>query len=172
MALFFLMSCTPMAPETPPDVLLQRLKAGDPVLECNYACRDVWNMNRTTALVLNEAHHWPELAGMVMQIGYVSDLTYYYLGRAAEGIGYRDAAKTYYQISERLTVSGKACSAEGTIFCNGEVFPAAAQAQLMELTPPSPTPAKQAKPAAPTAAQNIAPAPTAPDFAAPPPIRR
>jgi hypothetical protein len=172
-ALSFLMGCTTIAPETPPDVLLQRLKAGDPVLECTYACRDEWNMNRTTALILNEARHWPELAGLVMQIGYVNDLTYYYLGRAAEGLAYKDAAKTYYQISERLTVSGMACSAEGATFCNGEVFPAAAQAQLVELTPSPPTSSsKQVKPAAPTAAQNIAPGVTAPDFAAPPPIRR
>jgi hypothetical protein len=166
------MSCAPIAPETPPDVLLQRLKAGDPIPECNYACRDAWNLNRPTALILNETRHWPELAVLVMQTGYVNDLTYYYLGRAAEGLGYRDAAKTYYQISERLTVSGKACSAEGTTFCNGEVFPAAAQAQLVELAAPPPSASsKQAKPTAPSA-QNTAPVLTAPDFAAPPPIRR
>jgi len=167
------MSCTPIAPETPPDVLLQHLKAGDPIRECNYACRDAWNLNRPTALILNETRHWPELAVLVMQTGYVNDLTYYYLGRAAEGLGYRDAAKTCYQISERLTVSGRACSAEGATFCNGEVFPAAAQARLVDLAAPSPVPSsKQAKPTAPPSAQNIAPALTAPDFAAPPPIRR
>ena len=110
---------------------------------------------------------------LVMQIGYVNDLTYYYLGRAAEGLGYRDAAKTYYQISERLTVSGKACNGEGATSCNGEVFPAGAQAQLVELAvPPASASSKQAKPAAPPSAQNIAPALSAPDFAAPPPIRR
>lgn len=162
------MSCTPTAPAIPPDVLLQRLRAGDPVLECNFGCRDEWNMNRTTALILNQSRRWPELAGLVMQIGYVNDLTYYYLGRAAEGLGYRDAAKTYYQISERLTISGKACNAEGATFCNGEVFPAAAQARLVDLTVPPPGPSsKQPKPA-----QNIAPALSTPDFAAPPPVRR
>ena len=167
------MSCAPIAPEIPPDVLLQRVKAGDPIPECNYACRDAWNLNRPTALILNETRHWPELAVLVMQTGYVNDLTYYYLGRAAEGLGYRDAARTYYQISERLTVSGKACSGEGATFCNGEVFPAAAQSQLVELTPPPSTPSsKQVKPVAATAAQSIAPGVTGPDFAAPPPIRR
>ena len=156
----------------PPDVLLQRLRAGDPLLECNFGCRDEWNVNRTTSLILNESRRWPELAGLVMQIGYVNDLTYYYLGRAAEGLGYRDAAKTYYQISERLTVSGRACSAEGPNFCNGEVFPAAAQARLVDLAAPSPVPSsKQAKPVAPPSAQNTTPAAAGPDFAAPPPIR-
>lgn len=167
------MSCTPIAPEIPPDVLLQRLKAGDPIPECNYACRDAWNLNRPTALILNETRHWSELALLVTQIGYVNDLTYYYLGRAAEGLGYRDAAKTYYQISERLTVSGRACSAEGSNFCNGEVFPAAAQTQLVELTSPPPTlSSKQAKTAAPQPSPNPAATTTVPDFAAPPPIRR
>ncbi|MBV8088390.1 MAG: hypothetical protein JO139_02255 [Alphaproteobacteria bacterium] len=166
------MSCTPIAPEIPPDVLLQRVKAGDPIPECNYTCRDAWNLSRPTALILNETRHWPELAVLVMQIGYVNDLTYYYLGRAAEGLGYRDAAKTYYQISQRLTVSGRACSAEGSNFCNGEVFPAAAQAQLLELTQPSPSASpKQVKPAPSQPSQNTAATATVPDFAAPPPIR-
>jgi hypothetical protein len=183
-------SCTTQPPQEPPEVLLQRLQVGDPVLECTLpSCRNMWNTNRTTALLLNEAHHWQELAVLVMQTGYTNDLTYYYLGRAAEGLGYPDAAKTYYQISERLAESGITCAAEGTGFCNGQAFPAAAQTRLAQLTAPPPPaplssqranrtrvaqqrhppPLKQAKPAV---HRNIAPAATGPDFAAPPPIRQ
>ncbi len=115
---------------------------------------------------------------MLMQIGYMNDLTYYYLGHAAEGLGYRDAAKTYYQISMRLTASGVTCSTENATYCNGQVFPAAAQARLAELTPPPPPPppsrlprthtaqqqhrppVRQAKPSAPAPAQSNAPAAT------------
>jgi hypothetical protein len=131
----------------------------------------------------------------------MDDLTYYYLGRAAEGLGYTGAAMTYYKISERLTASGLTCNTEGANFCNGQFFPAAAQVRLVELTAPPPPPgrlpkthtaqqrhrppSRQAKPSAPAPAQNTAPAttgtavapeptdePTSPDFAAPPPIRR
>jgi hypothetical protein len=181
----------------PPDELIRRLQAGEPALECGLPCRDAWRANRTTALVLNEARQWRELAVLVMQIGYADDLTYYYLGRAAEGLGFWNAAKTYYQTSLRLNSAGMTCTAEGAVYCNGQVFPAAAQAELAELTAPPPTspsrpskthpaqhprrpPAKPSPPPAPASTETTAPpsagatvAPEAatPDFAAPPPVR-
>jgi hypothetical protein len=193
-----LASCVSALPEVPPDELIRRLQTGEPVLECGLPCRDAWRANRGTALVLNETRQWRELAVLVMQSGYTNDLTYYYLGRAAEGLGFWDAAKTYYRISVRLSSAGITCRAEGADYCNGQVFPAAAQTELAELTAPPPTPPKQrpkthpaqhsrrppAKPAPPpgsAATQTTAPAtdgaPVAPeaatpDFAAPPPVRR
>jgi hypothetical protein len=196
-----LTSCAITPPEVPPDELIRRLRGGEALLECGFPCREAWRANRATALVLNETRQWRELAVLVMQVGYTNDLTYYYLGRAAEGLGFWDAAKRYYQISVRLTSAGIACSAEGAEYCNGQVFPAAAQAELAELTAPPPPPpkppakpakthpaqahrrppAKPATPAAPASAQTTAPASTGaavapetatPDFAAPPPVRR
>jgi hypothetical protein len=192
-----LASCVTTPPEVPPDELIRRLQAGEPALECGLPCQDAWRANRTTALVLNETRQWRELAVLVMQIGYTNDLTYYYLGRAAEGLGFWDAAKTYYRISVRLTSAGITCRAEGADYCNGQVFPAAAQTELAELTAPPPTPprpskthpaqpehrppAKPTPPPAPASAQTTAPASTGaavtpeaatPDFAAPPPVRR
>jgi hypothetical protein len=162
------------------------------VLECGAPCHDAWRTNRSTALVMNEARQWRDLAILVMQIGYINDLTYYYLGRAAEGLGFRDAAKTYYQTSLRLTSAGITCMADGAEYCNGQVFPAAAQTELAELTAPPPTPPPRraskthlahhqrhppAKPSARTKAPGTAgatsePEAASPDFAAPPPIRR
>ena len=195
-----LASCATTLPEIPPDELVRRLQAGEPVLECGPPCRDAWNTNRTTALVLNEARQWRELAILVMQIGYTNDLTYYYLGRAAAGLGFGEAAKTYYQISVRLTSAGITCAADGANYCNGQIFPAAAAVELAQLTAPPPAPpappkratktrsaqhqrppAKPAYPPASVSPQTIAPATTgaaddpqaaSPDFAAPPPIRR
>jgi hypothetical protein len=193
-----LTSCVSVPPEVPPEELIRRLQAGEPVPECGFPCRDAWRANRTTALVLNETRQWRELAVLVMQIGYTNDLTYYYLGRAAEGLGFWDAAKTYYRISVRLASAGITCRAEGADYCNGQVFPAAAQTELAELTTPPPTPPKQpskthpaqhsrrppAKPAPPpgsASTQTTAPATdgaagapetATPDFAAPPPVRR
>jgi hypothetical protein len=148
-------------------------------------------------LILNEARQWPELAVLVMQVGYTNDLTYYYLGRAAEGLGFGDAAKTHYEISVRLTSVGITCAADGANYCNGQIFPAAAEVELAQLTAPPPAPPEQAaktrsaqhqhrppaKPASPPAsasARTTAPATSgaasesqvaSPDFAAPPPIR-
>jgi hypothetical protein len=192
-----LTSCVSPPPEVPPDELIRRLQAGEPALECGLPCQDAWRANRSTALVLNETRQWRELAVLVMQIGYTNDLTYYYLGRAAEGLGFWDAAKTYYRISVRLTSAGITCRAEGADYCNGQVFPAVAQTELVELTAPPPTPptpskthraqpqhrppAKPTPPPAPASAQTTAPASTGaavmpeaapPDFAAPPPVRR
>jgi hypothetical protein len=140
---------------------------------------------------MNEARQWRDLAVLVMQIGYTNDLTYYYLGRAAEGLGFRDAAKTYYQISGRLTSAGITCTADGAEYCNGQVFPAAAAVELAQLTAPPPAPPRpttrthlahhQRRPPAKRSARTTAPGMTgatnkpqaaSPDFAAPPPIRR
>src|SRR5205823_2094983 len=153
--------------------VLRRLQAGEPMVDCR-ACLEAWRANRATALVLNETHHWTELAGLVMETGYTDDLTYFYLGRAAEGLGYRDAARTYYQVSARLSAAGLACIKENPDFCNGQRLPTAAEARLAELSPPPPplpktqsrrqphphrplaTTPKQARPA------SAAPAPTKP----------
>jgi hypothetical protein len=199
-----LTGCAVRTPEVPIDELLRRLQAGEPMLDCRLACLDAWRANRATALVLNETRRWRELAVLVMQTDYTDDLTYFYLGRAAEGLGYREAAKTYYQISARLSAAGLACIKENPDLCNGQRLPAAAEARLAEFTAPPPAPppkahprrqqsrrqlpatkSGQAKPASVAPARTTAPAPTgtavepdasskptAPDFAAPPPVRR
>jgi hypothetical protein len=45
---------------------------------------------------------WTPLADRVMQIGYGNDLAYYYLGQAAQGLGYHRAAISYYDTSLAL----------------------------------------------------------------------
>jgi hypothetical protein len=141
-----LTGCTVRTPDLPTDELLRRLQAGEPMLDCRLACLDAWRANRATALVLNETRGWGELAVLVMQTGYTDDLTYFYLGRAAEGLGYREAAKTYYQISARLSAAGLACIKENPDLCNGQRLPAAAEARLTELTAPLPAPPPKAHP--------------------------
>ena len=92
-----------------------------------------------------------------MQIGYMNDLSYYYLGRAAENLGYLQAAERYYRISERLSVTQMSChQSEVNIanlfgtpanICDGYTFPDAlyphlqsVEARLAALNaPPPPT---------------------------------
>jgi hypothetical protein len=177
--LLVLTSCAVRTPEVPIDELLRRLQAGEPMLDCRLACLDAWRAKRVMALVMNETRRWQELAVLVMQTGYTDDLTYFYLGRAAEGLGYPEAAKTYYQISARFSAAGLACIKENPDFCNGQRLPAAAEARLAELTVPPPVPppkaparrqppghqpsalpSRPAKPASVPPARTTAPAPT------------
>ena len=139
-------SCAVRMPEVTTDEVLRRLQAGEPMIDCRPACIDAWRAKRATALVLNETRNWSELAVLVMQTGYTDDLTYFYLGRAAEGLGYREAAKTYYQISARLSAAGLACIKENPDLCNGQRLPGAAEARLAELTVPPPPPPPKAPP--------------------------
>jgi hypothetical protein len=73
--------------------------------------------------VLEATGRWQELALFVMQIGFMDDLTYYYLGRAAQELGYLQAAQRYYRIAERLSVTELACGNRPHNICNGHVFP-------------------------------------------------
>ena len=141
-----LTGCAVRTPEVSIDELMRRLQAGEPMLDCRVACLDAWQANRATALVLNEARRWRELAVLVMQTGYTDDLTYFYLGRAAEGLDYQEAAKTYYRISARLSAAGLACIKENPDLCNGQRLPAAAEARLAELTAPPSVPPPAAHP--------------------------
>ncbi len=98
-----------------------------------------------------------------MQIGYMDDLTYYYLGHAAENLRYLQPAQKYYRIAEQISVTNMSCSqgeadAEAILGvavnqCNGYTFPDAlyphletVEAQLAAMSnipPPPPTPHKR-----------------------------
>jgi len=46
---------------------------------------------------LLETDQWSDLAVRVLTIGYKDNLAWYYLGRAAEGLGHIEAARTYFK---------------------------------------------------------------------------
>lgn len=52
----------------------------------------------------------PELVEAVVGTQFVSDLYYFYLGAAAESLGYPDAATTYYQLALAMYRNGDKCS--------------------------------------------------------------
>lgn len=54
---------------------------------------------------------WPELVEGVLGKQFVSDLYYFYLGAAAEGLGHGDAALGYYQLALAAHRNGVRCSA-------------------------------------------------------------
>jgi hypothetical protein len=125
--------CTLKNVNVPPDQLMREFQAGEPMLDCQLDCSAAWGTNRQKVRTLDATGRWQELALLVMQIGYMDDLSYYYLGRAAENLGYLPAAERYYRIAERLSVTQMSCAqGEANVantfglpanLCDGYTFP-------------------------------------------------
>ena len=76
--------------------MLADLQAGKLNLDCGVGCSLSWATQVNRLHALDIAEQWNDLATGVMQIGYGSDLAYYYLGQAAQGLGDQQAALVYY----------------------------------------------------------------------------
>ena len=117
-------ACTMKNANVPPDELMRQLQAGQPILTCSMEeCGLGWIHNLPNAAALEATGRWPDLALSVMRIGYGDDLSYYYLGRAAENLGYLQVAQRYYRIAEQISVTQTACHKPNVDICNGYVFP-------------------------------------------------
>ena len=99
--------------------LSDNFRSGEAKLECQMRCAFAWGLERQHAKGLYNARAWRELALQVLDIGYGDDLSYYYLGKAAEGLGYDRAAEIYYRLSRDATL--KCTDIYGD--CYGFVFP-------------------------------------------------
>ena len=101
-----------------PDVL-SALKSGQARLSCDAACAVSWGATRHQVKTLHDNELWNHLAIEISRVGYKVDLAYYYLGRSAEGLGYYDSAKIYYNLA-LATI----CQCDAIInTCDGFVFP-------------------------------------------------
>jgi hypothetical protein len=100
---------------------LEEVRTGKAVLDCTQSCADAWRHNRSDLATRYNAGDWRELAVHVMQIDYRQDLAYFYLGRAAEGLGQNAAALVYYKTAGGLatgTAEDAKC-ATSPAGCNG-----------------------------------------------------
>ena len=105
------------------------LQSGQPLLHCREACVASWQRAAPQAAQLDTAARWADLAALVESSDYQDDLSLYYLGRAAEGLGYRGAAASYYRQSTYL--SGTAISCRWlSRSCGGVELPRAALLRL------------------------------------------
>jgi hypothetical protein len=98
-AVAMLAGCATKYEAVTPDVqakMMADLQAGKPVLDCGGKCSFTWSAQAAAIHQLDLAEKWNDLALRVMQIGYGSDLAYYYLGQSAQGLGYHQAAIAYY----------------------------------------------------------------------------
>lgn len=110
----------------------KELETGQIRLACDWSCSGSWNGARKTASGLFRSQLWNDLAAEVVRVGYGSDLTYFYLARAAEGLGKTAAAATYYRLA---LAAGTKC--DGLVFnsCDGIDVAAQVQAGLKRVSP-------------------------------------
>jgi hypothetical protein len=104
-----LAACAPvqtMSPEFRAQTL-NALRSGTINLDCGASCAWGWVNERARMRAFDAAGDWESLALRVAQVGYQKDLAYYYLGRAAEGLGYREAALAYYGDSYTLATGSQ-----------------------------------------------------------------
>ncbi|HVC52849.1 MAG TPA: hypothetical protein VND87_12590 [Stellaceae bacterium] len=164
------------------------IPTGAPVLRCREACLQPWRTAQPEAADLLRRGRWRDLAALLVRVGYQDDLSLYYLARAAQGMGYPDAAAKYYRQS--IALSGTAISCVNlSRQCGGLALPRAAEMRLAEIArrpirrrlpiarrPEAPVWARQPA-AAPVEGPAAAPTPlaplpeTAPPPTAAPPVR-
>jgi hypothetical protein len=127
---FLLQGCATSGALTPTGAPLQdvstALASGQVRLTCGVSCSGSWGATRRKAKALHDNQLWTDLAIEVGRVGFESDLTYFYLARAAEGLGHTDAAVTYY----RLSLSGVHKCAGALNVCDGFNLPSDALARL------------------------------------------
>jgi len=152
--------------------LLAQLQLGRSVLRCREACLPAWRDAQPRAARLYAGSQWSDLAALVMQTEYQDDLSLYYLGRAAEGLGFYLAAISYYRQSMELSGTSISC-ANLSRLCGGIALPteAARRLSIAEQLLAKPTPRRRPTairaPAAPGRTDQV-PEPTASNPAQPP----
>ena len=134
-----LTSCASVAVDTTDQATVARFeafKSDNVVLPMGTLEAAEWTLNRQSAYELLASQRWRELADLVQRKGINNDLAWYYLGRAAEGMGDAALARTYYQRSVDRTKSDKyshRCRGKVVSLCDGFDFPDVAQARLSSL---------------------------------------
>jgi hypothetical protein len=130
MALGWLLgACVPQPVAVDPAAAVARLRTGGPLLRCREPCVGLWQRAQPQAAQLAAAGRWADLAALVESIDYQDDLSLYYLGLAAERLGYPGAAASYYRQSTYVTGTAIACQSLSRN-CGGHIFPRAALVRL------------------------------------------
>ncbi|MEY2618981.1 MAG: hypothetical protein RL522_1983 [Pseudomonadota bacterium] len=78
-------------------------RAGELRLTCDTSCSGAWGAHRREAKGYYNARLWPDLVNVIAQVGMRVDSGYFYLARAAEGLRYTEAARTYYRLALATT---------------------------------------------------------------------
>jgi predicted Zn-dependent protease len=75
----------------------ERFKGGKAVFDCRAQCAWSYGSRKGDWKKLHEQKRWRDLAVSVMQVGYLSDLSYFMLAESAKGLGLQEASAVYYK---------------------------------------------------------------------------
>jgi len=89
------------------------------VFECSTACVFSFTRHKGDWKDMHAAGAWRDLAVSVMQVGYMSDLSYYMLAEAAAGLNLPAAARAYYERALAAARSGDGCAGRFANYCEG-----------------------------------------------------
>jgi hypothetical protein len=92
---------------------------GDIRLTCSLSCAGTAGSSRRKMRGFYDNKLWMDLAKEVSGIGYDNDQQYFYLGTAAAGLGYRNAARTYFNLAKS---TANKCGGSINV-CDGFTFP-------------------------------------------------
>jgi Zn-dependent protease with chaperone function len=87
-----------------------RFKAGAVVFTCTFECALGYTFQKSTWKALHEKRAWRDLAVAVLKVGYLNDLSYFFLSEAAEGLGLKDASRTYSMRAVEAAKAGNTCA--------------------------------------------------------------
>jgi len=87
----------------------ERFRKGEAVFDCALECMFAYGTQRGSWKTMHDRKQWRELAVSVVRVGYLNDLSYFLLGEAARGLGFRDVAGIYYARALEARKAGKTC---------------------------------------------------------------
>ncbi|ROH86164.1 M48 family peptidase [Pseudomethylobacillus aquaticus] len=97
----------------------EAFKEGRTELPCQ-SCGLQFYLNQSDFKALQEKQDWRGLMQKVVKVGYHFDLSYYYLGLAARGLGYTEAAAGYFSKAQSLSGSEQfSCAKASFNKCDG-----------------------------------------------------
>jgi hypothetical protein len=99
-------------------------------------CSFTWGANNQAILSNLAGERWHDLANLIKSLECSQDSAYYFLGRSAEGMGFNDAARKYYNISINNSKVGNHLFSCASVFkynCWGFKFPQDPEARLAQL---------------------------------------
>jgi hypothetical protein len=106
-----------------------KFASGNVRLTCKLECSGSVGFARQKMKNLYNNKLWLDLAKEVSSIGYENDQQYFYLGAAASGLGYRNAARTYLSLANATTLK---CGGTPNV-CDGLNIPAETTAYVNAL---------------------------------------
>ena len=78
---------------------LRDVLSGTVRFDCVLSCSFKFGYNRNILKNHHDNKNWTLLAEKIQELKFQSDLSYFYLGKAAEGLGFYEAAQTYYNLA-------------------------------------------------------------------------